>query len=179
MGQATDCFSLLDAPGSSLDASEPSSSSSTLSPPQRHTISAHAGSSSSSRSYDTSNQPSKDNAGQSSSSSNKIDSRTTTQPAVPLAGPDVANSLGESRQPALSPAAAAGAAAAAREPRDSCLICFDSLPLSTMVAATLSQCLASSSSQRGTCGHFVCKECMRQYVVGKIQVSSSSTCESV
>jgi hypothetical protein len=62
------------------------------------------------------------------------------------------------------------------EAHSSCLVCFDSFPRSTMVAASLSQHMASSSSSMGTCGHFVCKECMRQYVMGKIQVSSSSTC---
>ena len=75
-----------------------------------------------------------------------------------------------SRHVLMTPAAAAGAAAAAREPQSDCLICFDRFPRSSMVAASLPQQVASSSSSRGTCGHFVCKECMRQYVVGKVQV---------
>jgi hypothetical protein len=61
------------------------------------------------------------------------------------------------------------------EQRLDCAICFESHPLSSMVAAALPQQAASTSSAGGRCGHYFCQDCMRQYACEQVQVRGQSS----
>ncbi|WIA13220.1 hypothetical protein OEZ85_006812 [Tetradesmus obliquus] len=69
-----------------------------------------------------------------------------------------------------------GGRAGPGEQRLDCAICFESHPLSSMVAAALPQQMASSSSAAGRCGHHFCQECMRRYACEQVQARRYPLC---
>jgi hypothetical protein len=89
-------------------------------------------------------------------------------------------------RPAAGPSSSSAAAAADKGKRPAgnaarggqyldCAICFESHPLSSMVAAALPQQMASTSSAGGRCGHYFCQDCMRRYACEQVQVRGQSS----
>lgn len=83
------------------------------------------------------------------------------QPSQHAGGSSAAAAADKGKQPV-------GSQAAQSNDCLDCAICFESHPLSSMVAAALPQQLASSSSAGGRCGHYFCQDCMRRYACEQV-----------